>query len=116
MQIITRLINATRYSLSGLAAAWRHEQAFRLDIIACIILIPAALFMPFQHTDKLILVLLALLLLVIELVNTAIEAAINRISDEQHELSKIAKDCGSAAVFIVIVMNTVGWCFALANL
>ena len=116
MNIIKRLYNATRYSLSGIAAAWRHEQAFRLDVVAVIIAVIATFVVPIQPYERHMLILLAILLLVVELINTAIEAVVDRVSDEQHDLSKRAKDCGSAAVFLMVLINLLAWGFSLASL
>ncbi len=109
MQLFKKLLNSLRYSIEGIIAVWKKELSFRLEIYVCIIAIPMILFLYRGKLEKIILILLLLLLLVIELVNSAIEALVDRISNEIHPQSKIAKDAGSAAVTIVILMNIIAW-------
>ena len=106
---LTRLISATRYSWLGLQAAWRHEAAFRQEAFLAIIGIPLAIGVSRNITDFLLLTLPLLLLMLIELLNSAIEAVVDRLGEDPHELSGRAKDMGSAAVFIAILMAGLSW-------
>lgn len=110
--MINRWIKASRNTADGIKALWQ-ERAFREELIASCIGLIALYFMPFASLLKLILVLLLMLLLVVEAINSAVEAVVDRISKEIHPLSKIAKDIGSAAIAIVIVMNLIAWGFAI---
>lgn len=110
---LPRLIRATQNSLAGLCTAWTKEQAFRQELLICIVLLPIIFLIKAGILAKLVLVLLLIFLMVIELMNSAIEAAIDRISMEPHQLSKEAKDLGSAAVFGAILMNVVAWVLVL---
>jgi diacylglycerol kinase (ATP) len=110
---LRRILNALFYSLSGIAAAFRHESAFRQEALAAAILIPAALLMPATGTGKALMIAAVLLVLVAELLNSAIEAAVDRISLENHLLAKRAKDFGSAAVFVALVNVPAVWLLVL---
>ena len=113
---ITRLINATRYSRDGIKAAWKSEEAFREEAIIALILIPVAFFLPVEITLKLWCVFSVLFLMVVEVLNTAIEACIDRIGPQIHEKSKLAKDLGSAAVLFSIVFVVIVWTLAIFEL
>ncbi len=104
-----RIWNAFRYSLDGLGAAYRNEAAFRQETLLAALLIPLALFLPVSGTGKALMVASVLLVVVVELINSAIEAAVDRISLEQHQLAKRAKDIGSAAVLVALVNTAVVW-------
>ena len=106
---ITRIINAAGYSWLGFKAAYKNEAAFRQELWLCILLIPAALYFGETLLDKAILISSLLFILIIELLNSAIEAVVDRIGDEVHELSGRAKDMGSTAVAIAITMTVVIW-------
>lgn len=108
-----RLVRAAHNSLDGIRALWSREAAFRQEMYLCIILSPLIWLLSIPHLVKLILILLLLLLLAVEALNSALEAAIDRISFEIHEQSKIAKDMGSAAVLLVILMNIIAWVYSL---
>jgi diacylglycerol kinase (ATP) len=108
-----RVCNACDYTLSGLAAAYRHEEAFRHEALLAAILIPAALLLPVSGTGKALMIAAVLLVLIVELLNSAIETAVDRISLETHPLAKRAKDIGSAAVFIALVNVPVVWLLVL---
>ena len=95
--------------MAGLRAAYQHEDAFRQEIRLAIILIPLALWLPASNIGKVLMIASLLLVLIIELVNSAIEATVDRISFDKHELSKRAKDIGSAAVFISMLNVLVTW-------
>ncbi len=110
---LTRVCNALFYSLAGLAAAFRHEAAFRLEVLIAAILIPVALVMPVSGLGKALLIAAVLLTLIVELVNAAIEATVDRISLENHPFAKRAKDIGSAAVFVSLVNLAAIWLLVL---
>ena len=109
-----RLIDATRWSLAGLLAAFRHEAAFRQEVLCAVLLVPLGLWLGGNGVEKAMLVASVLLVLVVELLNTAIEAAVDRISPEQHELAGRAKDIGSAAVMASLVLCAAVWLLVLA--
>lgn len=109
-----RLIDATRWSLAGLAAAFRHEAAFRQEAICAAVLIPLGLWFGDDALERALLVASVLLVLVVELLNSAIEAAVDRISPERHELAGRAKDLGSAAVMVSLVLCAAVWLLVLA--
>ena len=106
---IRRLINALFYSLSGLKLAFRHESAFRQEIALAVILIPLACVIPVGAVERVLLIASVLLVLIVELLNSSIEAAIDRIGLDTHRLSKRAKDLGSAAVLIALTALAVTW-------
>lgn len=106
---LQRLFNAFFYSLSGLQAAFRHESAFRQEIALATVLIPAAFLLEVSSLERVLLILPMLLVLVVELLNSSIEAAIDRIGFDAHRLSKRAKDLGSAAVLIALVALALVW-------
>ncbi len=110
---LRRIWNALGYSLHGLAAAFHHEDAFRQEVFLAAVLVPAACFMPASGTGKALMIAAVLLVLIVELLNSAVEAAVDRISLENHLLAKRAKDIGSAAVFISLVNVPVVWLLAL---
>jgi diacylglycerol kinase (ATP) len=104
-----RLAAAWRCSLAGLRHALRNEAAFRQEVfVSALLLLPAAL-LPVGRLDRLILILSLLLVMVVELLNSAIEATVDRISTERHPLSGLAKDLGSAAVAVALVMSALCW-------
>jgi diacylglycerol kinase (ATP) len=111
---ITKPYHALKNSLAGMKALWRYEQAFRLEVYLFTLLLPVILLMPAPAAHKFLLILLFILWLVVETLNSAIETVVDRISTEFHEKSKIAKDLGSAAVFMVIIMNILAWIYVLA--
>jgi diacylglycerol kinase (ATP) len=104
-----RIGKAFGYSVDGLASAWRGEAAFRQEVLAAVVLIPIACLIPVSLLQRALLVASVLMVMVVELINSSIEAAIDRISLERHELSKRAKDTGSAAVLLAIVIALVVW-------
>ena len=110
---LTRVLNALRYSLAGLAEAYRHEDAFRQETWLALILIPAAFFMPASALGKALMIGSVLLVLIVELINSAIEAVVDRVSLEHHRLAKRAKDIGSAAVLIALINVAVVWSLVL---
>lgn len=104
-----RVVKAFGYSIDGLAGAWRTEGAFRQEVLFAVILIPVSCFMPVTMLEHALLVASVLLVLVVELLNSSMEAAIDRISMDRHPLSKKAKDTGSAAVLLAIMTAMVVW-------
>lgn len=110
---IKRIINAFGYSKDGLAAAYRYESAFRQVFWLNLILIVLALFLNFGSATKMVLVIASFISLITELFNTAIEAAVDHTSTEKHELAKRAKDAGSAAQLMALLMLFIVWIVAL---
>ena len=108
-----RVWNALLYSFDGLTAAFRHEDAFRQEVFLAAIMIPAVFFLPASGAGKALMIGAVLLVLIVELLNSAVEAAVDRISLEKHQLAKRAKDIGSAAVFIALVNVPVVWLLVL---
>jgi diacylglycerol kinase (ATP) len=106
---IRRLVNAFFYSLSGLAMAFKHESAFRQEIALAVVLIPVACLLPVEAIERVMLIASVLLVLIVELLNSSVEAAIDRISFDTHQLSKRAKDLGSAAVLVALALLLVTW-------
>jgi diacylglycerol kinase (ATP) len=106
---IRRIVNALFYSLSGLALAFRHESAFRQEIALAIVLIPAACFLPALAVERVLLIGSVLLVLIVELLNSSVEAAVDRIGLDTHHLSKRAKDLGSAAVLLSLGVLLLTW-------
>lgn len=106
---ITRIINAAGYSWLGFKAAYKNEAAFRQELWLAIILIPTGIYLGETLIDKAILICSVLFVLVVELLNSAIESVVDRIGDEHHELSGRAKDMGSSAVFLAITITIVIW-------
>ena len=110
---LQRLINAARYSLEGLAAAARHEDAFRQELMLAAVLVPLGLWLGNDGVERALLVGCVLMVLVVELLNSAIEAAVDRVSLENHDLAKRAKDYGSAAVMLSLAMTAGVWLLVL---
>lgn len=108
---LRRLLNAFGYSLQGFRAAWQNEAAFREEAMLTIVLTPVALLLPVTGLEKLLLILSLLLLVLVELLNSAVEAIVDRIGPEIHPLSGRAKDLGSAAVLIACLILGLTWLF-----
>jgi diacylglycerol kinase (ATP) len=106
---VAKLIKATGYSLDGLIAAWRHEWAFRVEVVAFALMFPIGASLGRTGVERALLFGSLFLVLVAELVNSAIEAVVDRIGSERHDLSKRAKDLGSAAVLVSLVNATAIW-------
>lgn len=109
---LNRIWHATGYSIAGLRAGW-HETAFRQEALASIVLLPAAFWLGRGWVETVLLAGTVVLIMIIELLNTGIETAIDRIGPEWHDLSKRAKDMGSAAVLLSFLLCTVTWLMAL---
>lgn len=110
---LKRILNASGYSLDGLRAAFTGEAAFRQLVLLNVILIPLAFFLNVSQVERALLIAVCLLALIVELLNSAVEAAIDRISLERHPLSKNAKDMGSAAQFVALSMIALVWAVIL---
>jgi diacylglycerol kinase (ATP) len=112
---LRRVWNALNYSLAGLRAAYACEDAFRQEVLLSLLLIPASFFLPVTWVGRALMIASVLLVLIIELINSAIEAAVDRVSLDRHHLSKRAKDVGSAAVLLALVNVAFVWgCVLLA--
>ncbi len=106
---LRRIWDAAGYSAAGFSAAWRGEEAFRQEVLAGLVLVPAALWLGQTELERLLLVSTWVLVMIVEILNTAVEATVDRISDENHPLSGQAKDLGSAAVFLSLVLAALVW-------
>jgi diacylglycerol kinase (ATP) len=106
---LRRVLSATRNSIAGLREALRHEDAFRQELILAAVLIPAALWVGTTGVQKALLIGSVLLVLIVELLNSAVEATVDRISFENHRLAKRAKDIGSAAVMLTLLNAALIW-------
>ncbi len=112
---VKRILAAFTYSIDGLRSAWRTEHAFRQELILFVVGTVVALVLPISGFQKLALVGVLVLVLIVELMNSAIEAVVDRISLERHSLSKNAKDFGSAAVFLACALALTTWGVVLFN-
>ena len=110
---LRRVWNAMFYSIEGLRAAYRHEDAFRQEVLLALLLIPLALFLPASGLGKALMIAAVLLVLIVELLNSAVEATVDRVSLEHHRLAKRAKDIGSAAVMMSLANVVVVWLLVL---
>lgn len=111
---LRRLYNAFGYSLAGFSAAYKHEDAFRQEALLAAVLIPLALWLPTSHISKAMMIGSVLLVIMVELLNSAIEATVDRISLDNHDLAKRAKDIGSAAVLVSLTNVLVVWGLVLS--
>lgn len=109
MNPLPRIIKAFGYTFSGLKHAAMHETAFTQELVLAVIFIPLALYLKVSITAKILMVCSILFILIAELINSAIEAVVDRISSEKHPLSKQAKDMGSAIVFLAFVQAAIIW-------
>lgn len=112
---LRRVWNALHYSFAGLRAAFRHEDAFRQEVLLACILIPTALYLPLSGLEKAMMIASVLAVLVVELLNSAVEAVVDRVSLENHHLAKRAKDIGSAAVLVTLVNVLIVWALVLVS-
>jgi diacylglycerol kinase (ATP) len=106
---LRRIVNATFFSMAGLRAAWLHESAFRQETLLCAVLVPAAFWLGQTAVERSLLIGACLLVLIVELLNSGVEAVVDRVGEEQHRLSGRAKDLGSAAVFVSLTLVLVVW-------
>jgi diacylglycerol kinase (ATP) len=110
---LARVWNALFYSIAGIKAAYRHEDAFRQEVWLALLLIPLALWLPASGIGHALMIASVLLVLIVELLNSAIEAAVDRISLDHHRLAKRAKDIGSAAVLLALLNVAIVWTLVL---
>jgi len=110
---LRRIWNAVFYSLDGFTEAYRHEDAFRQEVLLAAFLIPLALLLPVSAVGKALMIGSVLLVLIVELINSAVEATVDRVSLEQHRLAKRAKDIGSAAVMMSLANVIAVWLLIL---
>ncbi len=113
---LSRIIKAAGYSLDGFKAAYKYEAAFRQVVWLNIVLLIMIVFIPFSIGIKMMLILVSFLSLIVELFNTGIEASVDHTSTDQHPLAKIAKDVGSAAQFLALLLLFILWLMALSTL
>ncbi len=106
---ITRIIHACHYSWLGLKAAWKHEAAFRQELLLAIVLLPLSFILGQSASQIALMVMSIFLVLLIELINSALEAVVDRFGGEHHKLSGRAKDIGSAAVAVAILNALIVW-------
>lgn len=106
---LVRLWNALGYSRDGLGAAWKNEAAFREEVLLAIITLPLALYLGKTGPDRALLIGSIILILIVEILNSAVEAVVDKASPEKHELAKRAKDMGSAAVLLSLVNAAAVW-------
>ena len=107
--LIGHIINAFKYTFAGLASAWKNELAFRGEVVVVTIMLPLGIWLGRSAVERALLIASILLILLTELLNSALEAVVDRIGPERHELSKRAKDMGSAAAFISMVTAALVW-------
>jgi diacylglycerol kinase (ATP) len=112
---IKRLANAFTFSVAGTLAAFKHEDAFRQEVILSTILIPLAIYLGQTAIEQALMIASILLIIIVELLNSSVEATVDRISVKRHKLSKRAKDIGSAAVFFSLVNAAVVWFLILVK-
>ena len=110
---LVRIWNALHYSIAGLRAAYQNESAFRQEFWLAVILIAAALVLPVSGVDKALMIGSVLLVLIVELLNSAVEAVVDRVSFDHHELAKRSKDMGSAAVLVSLINCLAIWALVL---
>jgi diacylglycerol kinase (ATP) len=106
---LRRIVNATWFSFAGLRIAWRDEAAFRQELMLCVVLLPAAVWLGRTAVERSLLIGSCLLVLIVELLNTSIENVVDRVGPEHHRLAGQAKDLGSAAVFVSLLVVLVVW-------
>ncbi|RTR32063.1 diacylglycerol kinase [Shewanella atlantica] len=112
---LKRIFRATGFSMQGLRLAWVHEAAFRQELMLAIIMLPIALLVDITTVERLFLILTLFIVLIVELLNSAIEAVVDRVGDEIHPLSGQAKDVASAAVFMSLALCGITWTVILAS-
>ncbi len=106
---LKRIILAAGYSIKGLKSAFKHEAAFRQEILLAAIFIPLACYLDVSQIERILLIAALFLVMITEIINSAIEAVVDRISSEHHKLAGRAKDMGSAAVFIALILTAYIW-------
>ncbi|ABE55588.1 diacylglycerol kinase [Shewanella denitrificans OS217] len=111
---IKRIIRATGFSLNGLTLAYRNEAAFRQELVLMAIALPLVLWLDVTYVERILLILGLFIVLIVELLNSAIEAVVDRVGEEIHPLSGQAKDIASAAVMLSLILCATIWCLILA--
>lgn len=106
---IRRIWNAALYSVAGMRIAWKNEAAFRQELVLCLVMVPVAFWVGDSAVERSLLIGTCLLVLVVELLNSAIESVVDRIGTDRHQLSGRAKDMGSAAVFVSVLLTVICW-------
>lgn len=106
---LKRFFNAILFSFAGFKATWKHEEAFRQEVIVFIVAVPAVFWLTGNNIERILLIASIVLVMIVELLNSAIEAVVDRVGEEFHELSGRAKDIGSAAVMLSIMLATTTW-------
>ncbi|MFZ6743852.1 diacylglycerol kinase [Undibacterium sp. JH2W] len=112
---LRRIFSAILYSIDGLCSAWKNEHAFRQELVLVVTGSIIALFLPVSAFAKLMMIAVLILILIVELINSAIEAVVDRVSLERHTLSKNAKDFGSAAVLLTVLIALATWTVILLD-
>ncbi|MDC4484934.1 diacylglycerol kinase [Acinetobacter baumannii] len=110
---LKRILNATSYSISGFKAAYQNEAAFRQIVLINLVLIPVSFFLDVTRGEHALMIIVCLFAIIVELFNSAIEAVVDRVSLEKHQLSKNAKDMGSAAQFVALSIIVATWLIIL---
>ena len=110
---LARIVNAAGYSWAGLQAAFKHEDAFRQEVLLLLVLLPLALYLGDNGIERALMIVALLGVLIVELLNSAVEAAVDRVSLERHPLIKRAKDMGSAAVMLSLANVAIVWSLVL---
>ncbi|MDN8248329.1 diacylglycerol kinase [Acinetobacter baumannii] len=110
---LKRILNATSYSISGFKAAYQNEAAFRQIVLINLVLIPVSFFLDVTRGEHVLMIIVCLFAIIVELFNSAIEAVVDRVSLEKHQLSKNAKDMGSAAQFVALSIIVATWLIIL---
>lgn len=112
---LDRIVHAAGYSCKGIMACWHHEAAFRQELLLCVPLLPLSFFVSTDLAETALLIITLFLVLMMELANSAIEAVVDRIGPEHHDLSGRAKDIGSAAVLLSLMLLFVVWGLVIAK-
>ncbi len=110
---LKRFVNAFRFSFAGFKATWTHEEAFRQEVMVFMLAIPAVFLLTGNNIERVLLIASVVLVMLVELLNSAIEAVVDRVGEEYHELSGRAKDIGSAAVMLSIMLAIATWLLIL---
>lgn len=113
---LARVIAAAFYSLQGLKSCLKNEAAFRQEVVLFLLLLPLLIYLPVSGILKLMLLAVNMLVLIVELLNSAIESVVDMVSPEYHDLAGRAKDMGSGAVFLSLIIATVFWVYAACTL
>ena len=113
---LKRLVLATKYSWQGFKAGWKNEEAFRQEVVLAAVLIPLALFLDAGMVQTILMIGSVILVMIVEILNSAIEAVVDLVTEEKHELAGRAKDMGSTAVMLALINVTVVWGIILYSL